>query len=59
VRTNKGINTLKVETIAEDKVVGLLFQDLKSVSGVDSVAYTGRILPVNDWVSDELEEEGA
>jgi putative Mg2+ transporter-C (MgtC) family protein len=59
VRTNKGINTLKVETIAEDKVVGLLFQDLKSVNGVDSVAYTGRILPVNDWVADELEEDGA
>jgi len=60
VRANKqDDNTLKVEAIAEEKILGQVFQEIQSIAGVHSVSYTGRILPVNDWPAEELEEESS
>jgi putative Mg2+ transporter-C (MgtC) family protein len=56
VRTNRGINILKVDINAEDKAIGQLFQEMRLIKGVDSVSYRGRILSVDDWVSEEAEE---
>lgn len=54
---SKHTSTLKLELVADDKVLAELFQALKFTEGVHSVCYTGTVLPAGECSLDELEEE--
>ncbi len=53
----EGKATLKVETIAEEKVFATLFQELYVMPGIETISYRGNVLPMGDWGPEELDDE--